>query len=165
MVRVSQNSQSRAVKKTARTRAAKASGNDAVSEIRDLVHKLLQASSDRNDSIVDMRKSVDKLAETVSELKNIQSLSSQTVGQQEKRIDAIFISLESFKSKTEDDFQELEQSTNKQIGDIRDKVSEQFSGLIKKIDSLEKYIWMAVGGISAATWIVMALLYYFKVSY
>lgn len=112
----------------------------------------------RQDRIED---SISKLTEIANDLNKIIAVHDQRLLQQEKDSEVLFNMIENRRkeqdSKIQDVYNTIEEREEKILSEIKNVKEESrasFSLLNQKIAQVEKYIWMAVGGGIAASWLI-----------
>jgi anion-transporting ArsA/GET3 family ATPase len=115
----------------------------------------------RQDRIED---SISKLTEIANDLNKIIAVHDQRLLQQEKDSEVLFKMVETRRKEQEDKLQEVydtiddkEEKVLKEIKNVRDETRTHFTALNQKMAQVEKYIWMAVGGGIAASWLISFL--------
>jgi SpoVK/Ycf46/Vps4 family AAA+-type ATPase len=118
----------------------------------------MSESDKRQDRIED---SINKLTEIANDLNKIIAVHDQRLLQQEKDSEVLFKMIESRRKEHEDKIQEVyntiestEEKVLKEIKTVRDETRNHFSALNQKMVQVEKYMWMAIGGGIAASWLI-----------
>ena len=121
----------------------------------------------RQDRIED---SISKLTEIANDLNKIIAVHDQRLLQQEKDSEVLFKMVESRRKEQEDKLQEVydtiddkEEKVLKEIKNVRDETRTHFMALNQKMAQVEKYMWMAVGGGIAASWLISFLFKLIKI--
>lgn len=121
----------------------------------------------RQDRIED---SISKLTEIANDLNKIIAVHDQRLLQQEKDSEVLFKMVESRRKEQEDKLQEVydtiddkEEKVLKEIKNVRDETRTHFTALNQKMAQVEKYMWMAVGGGIAASWLISFLFKLIKI--
>ena len=121
----------------------------------------------RQDRIED---SINKLTEIANDLNKIIAVHDQRLLQQEKDSEVLFKMVESRRKEQEDKLQEVydtiddkEEKVLKEIKNVRDETRTNFTELNQKMAQVEKYMWMAVGGGIAASWLISFLFKLIKI--
>ena len=81
----------------------------------------------------------------------------QKITYQEKTIDNLIASFEKRKGEMDERFKELHDDLRTELHTSRDNAKTQHDQQNTKIESLQKYIWMAMGVVSAASWLIPIL--------
>jgi len=121
----------------------------------------------RQDRIED---SISKLTEIANDLNKIIAVHDQRLLQQEKDSEVLFKMVETRRKEQEDKLQEVydtiddkEEKVLKEIKNVRDETRTHFITLNQKMAQVEKYMWMAVGGGIAASWLISFLFKIIKI--
>tara|TARA_Y100000389_G_scaffold205020_1_gene262060 strand:- start:7339 stop:7722 length:384 start_codon:yes stop_codon:yes gene_type:complete len=121
----------------------------------------------RQDRIEDY---INKLTEIANDLNKIIAVHDQRLLQQEKDSEVLFKMVESRRKEQEDKLQEVydtiddkEEKVLKEIKNVRDETRTHFTALNQKMAQVEKYMWMAVGGGIAASWLISFLFKLIKI--
>ena len=121
----------------------------------------------RQDRIED---SISKLTEIANDLNKIIAVHDQRLLQQEKDSEVLFKMVETRRKEQEDKLQEVydtiddkEEKVLKEIKNVRDETRTHFTALNQKMAQVEKYMWMAVGGGIAASWLISFLFKLIKI--
>jgi uncharacterized coiled-coil DUF342 family protein len=112
---------------------------------------------------------IEKLTTISGELKTIISVHEQRISQQEKFSDELHDVVEKRREeldlKLKDVYDTMRDQDNvvlQHIESLRKESSEQHNDLTEKINKLEKYIWVAIGGGIAASWLISFIFNYSK---
>jgi hypothetical protein len=112
---------------------------------------------------------IEKLTTISGELKTIISVHEQRISQQEKLSDELHDVVEKRREeldlKLKDVYDTMRDQDNvvlQHIESLRKESSEQHNDLTEKINKLEKYIWVAIGGGIAASWLISFIFNYSK---
>ena len=104
---------------------------------------------------------LERLTNISGELKTIISVHEQRITQQEKLSDELHDVVEKRREeldlKLKDVYDTMRDQDNvvlQHIDSLRKESSEQHNALTQKINKLEKYIWVAIGGGIAASWLI-----------
>ena len=121
----------------------------------------------RQDRIED---SINKLTEIANDLNKIIAVHDQRLLQQEKDSEVLFKMVESRRKEQEDKLQEVydtiddkEEKVLQEIKNVSDETRTHFTALNQKMAQVEKYMWMAVGGGIAASWLISFLFKLIKI--
>jgi len=121
----------------------------------------------RQDRIED---SISKLTEIANDLNKIIAVHDQRLLQQEKDSEVLFKMVETRRKEQEDKLQEVydtiedkEEKVLREIKNVRDETRSHFTALNQKMAQVEKYMWMAVGGGIAASWLISFLFKLIKI--
>jgi len=113
---------------------------------------------------------LERLTNISGELKTIISVHEQRITQQEKLSDELHDVVEKRREeldlKLKDVYDTMRDQDNvvlQHIDSLRKESSEQHNALTQKINKLEKYIWVAIGGGIAASWVISFIFNYSKV--
>lgn len=116
-----------------------------------------------------IEQAIEKLTDISFELKTMIAVHDQRITSQEKDSEDIHEILEQRRkeldihlSKVYDTMRDQDKSIVEEIAKLRKESSEQHSILSNKINQLEKFIWMAIGGGMVITWILTNLANYLK---
>ena len=112
---------------------------------------------------------LERLTNISGELKTIISVHEQRITQQEKLSDELHDVVEKRREeldlKLKDVYDTMRDQDNvvlQHIDSLRKESSEQHNALTQKINKLEKYIWVAIGGGIAASWVISFIFNYSK---
>ena len=121
----------------------------------------------RQDRIED---SINKLTEIANDLNKIIAVHDQRLLQQEKDSEVLFKMVEARRKEQEDKLQEVydtiddeEEKVLQEIKNVRAETRTHFTALNQKMAQVEKYMWMAVGGGIAASWLISFLFKLIKI--
>ena len=121
----------------------------------------------RQDRIED---SISKLTEIANDLNKIIAVHDQRLLQQEKDSEVLCKMVETRRKEQEDKLQEVydtiedkEEKVLREIKNVRDETRSHFTALNQKMAQVEKYMWMAVGGGIAASWLISFLFKLIKI--
>jgi uncharacterized protein (UPF0297 family) len=113
---------------------------------------------------------IERLTKISSDLSTMVAVQEQRISQQEKDSNILFNMAEKQKEDTDNKLEEVYKSMNEQeknifeeIAKFRQDTASQYSKLNDRISQLEKYIWMAIGGGIAASWIISYAAKYFNI--
>ena len=113
---------------------------------------------------------IEKLTDVSAELKQMLAVHEQRITQQEKDSDDLHDVVEKRReeldTKLKDVYNTMREQDNNivtEITKLRRESSEQHQILSQKINQLEKFIWMAIGGGIVVTWFLTNLANYLKV--
>ena len=112
---------------------------------------------------------IEKLTNVSVELKQMLAVHEQRIIQQEKESDELHDVVEKRREELDIKLKDVYETMRKQDNSILEEISklrkestEQHNILSNKINQLEKYIWMAIGGGMVVTWILTNLANYLK---
>jgi hypothetical protein len=112
---------------------------------------------------------IEKLTNVSIELKQMLAVHEQRIGQQEKTSSELHIVVEKRRDELDVKLKDVyttmrEQDNNilEEITKMRKESTDQHNILSSKINQLEKYIWMAIGGGMVITWFLTNLANYLK---
>ena len=121
----------------------------------------------RQDRIED---SISKLTEIANDLNKIIAVHDQRLLHQEKDSEVLFKMVETRRKEQDDKLQEVydtiddkEEKVLREIKNVRDETRSHFTTLNQKMAQVEKYMWMAVGGGIAASWLISFLFKLIKI--
>jgi hypothetical protein len=113
---------------------------------------------------------IEKLTTVSVELKSMLAVHEQRLNQQEKTSNNLEITVEKRREELDiklkdvyDTMREQDNNILKEIASLRKESSEQHNILSSKINQLERYIWVAIGGGIVITWVVSLFANYFKI--
>lgn len=113
---------------------------------------------------------IEKLTNVSSDLKAMIAVHDQRIDQQEKTTDTINSYLEKRREemdvKLKDVYDTMRQQDNNildEISKLRKESTEQHDILSTKINQLERYIYIAIGGGITITWLISYVANYFKI--
>ena len=113
---------------------------------------------------------IEKLTTIAIDLKAMIAVHDQRLGQQEKIIDTINAYLEKRREEMDNKLKEVygtmreqDNSILSEITKLRSESTEAHKQLTDKINQMERYIWLAIGGGITATWIISMAANYFKI--
>ena len=112
---------------------------------------------------------IEKLTSISSELKTMIAVHEQRITNQEKQSDDIHITLEQRRleldnhlTKVYDTMRDQDKGILEEIAKLRKESTDQHNILHTKINSLERYIYSAIGGGMVITWILTNAVNYLK---
>lgn len=112
---------------------------------------------------------IEKLTNVSVELKQMLAVHEQRIIQQEKESDELHDVVEKRREELDIKLKDVYETMRKQDNSILEEISklrkestEQHNILSNKINQLERYIWMAIGGGMVVTWILTNLANYLK---
>jgi hypothetical protein len=113
---------------------------------------------------------IEKLTTVSVELKSMLAVHEQRLNYQEKATGDIQVTVEKRREeldgKLKDVYDTMREQDNNiliEIAALRKESTEQHNVLSGKINQLERYIWVAIGGGIVITWVVSLLANYFKI--
>lgn len=111
-----------------------------------------------------------KLTEISVDLKSMLAVHEQRLGQHDKQQDHIENIVEQRRLQTDKQIDDVYNTMRNQDNNILEEISklrkestDQYSKLSNKINQMERYIWMAVGGGMVGVWVMSYLANYFKI--
>lgn len=117
-----------------------------------------------------MNSIIEKLAQISMDLKSMLAVHEQRITNQEKTTDSISGYLEKRREELDvklkdvyDTMREQDNGILEEISKLRKESSEAHKALTEKINRMERYVWMAIGGGIVGTYVVSMLANYFKV--
>lgn len=117
-----------------------------------------------------IEQAIEKLTSISSDLKSMIAVHEQRISQQEKMSDELHDTVEKRREeldvKLKDVYNTMREQDNnvlQHIESLRAESAEQHKNLSEKINKLEKFIWLAIGGGITASWIISLLLNYYKI--
>jgi hypothetical protein len=112
---------------------------------------------------------IEKLTAVSADLKAMLAVHEQRIVQQEKETSTLDLKFEKRRELMDDKLNDVYNTMRDQdngilaeITKLRAESSEQHNILSSKINQLEKFMWMAIGGGMVLTWVLTNLVYYFK---
>jgi hypothetical protein len=112
---------------------------------------------------------IEKLTAVSADLKAMLAVHEQRIVQQEKETSSLDLKFEKRRELMDDKINDIYNTMRDQdngilaeITKLRAESSEQHNILSSKINQLEKFMWMAIGGGMVLTWVLTNLVYYFK---
>jgi hypothetical protein len=112
---------------------------------------------------------IEKLTSVSADLKAIMAVHEQRIIQQEKETINLDLKFEKRRELMDDKINDVYNTMRDQdngilaeITKLRSESTEQHNILSSKINQLEKFIWMAIGGGMVLTWVLTNLVHYFK---
>ena len=112
---------------------------------------------------------IEKLTAVSADLKAMISVHEQRIIQQEKETSNLDLKFEKRRELMDDKINDVYNTMRDQdngilaeITKLRAESTEQHNILSSKINQLEKFIWMAIGGGMVLTWVLTNLVHYFK---
>lgn len=104
------------------------------------------------------------------DLKSMIAVNESRITQQEKSSEELHILIEARRVENDaklkdvyDTMREQDNSILSEISKLRKESSDQHNILSNKINQLERYIWIAIGGGMVLTWLASNLVHYFKI--
>lgn len=117
-----------------------------------------------------IEQAIEKLTSISSDLKSMIAVHEQRISQQEKMSDELHDTVEKRREeldiKLKDVYNTMREQDNnvlQHIESLRTESAEQHKILSEKINKLERFIWLAIGGGITASWIISLLLNYYKI--
>jgi len=118
---------------------------------------------------MNMENTLERLVDIASDLKAIIAVHDQRINQQEKDTVAIALTIEKRREELDNKLKDVydtirDQDNNilKEICELRAESNNQHKFLSEKIASLEKYIFIAIGGGIVITWILTNIANFLK---
>ena len=112
---------------------------------------------------------IEKLTVVSADLKAMLAVHEQRISKQEKESDELHYVVEKRREeldiKLKDVYDTMRQQDNsilEEITKLRKESSEQHINLSNKINQLEKFIWMAIGGGMVVTWALTNVVHFIK---
>jgi conjugal transfer/entry exclusion protein len=112
---------------------------------------------------------IEKLTAISSDLKSMLAVHDQRISQQEKTTDELHDTVEKRREELDIKLKDVYDTMRNQdnvvldhIESLRKESAEQHKSLSEKINKLEKFIWLAIGGGIAASWIISFIFNYSK---
>lgn len=112
---------------------------------------------------------IEKLTTISSDLKSMLAVHDQRISQQEKTTDELHDTVEKRREELDTKLKDVYDTMRNQdnvvldhIESLRKESAEQHKILSEKINKLEKFIWLAIGGGIAASWIISFIFNYSK---
>jgi hypothetical protein len=112
---------------------------------------------------------IEKLTSVSADLKAMLAVHEQRIIQQEKETSSLDLKFEKRRElmdgKLNDVYNTMRDQDNgilEEISKLRAESSEQHTILSNKINQLEKFIWMAIGGGMVLTWALTNVVHFFK---
>jgi hypothetical protein len=119
--------------------------------------------------MTNIESTIDRLAEIANDLKTMIAVHDQRINQQERDTSLLNATVEKRREELDNKLKDVydtirEQDNNilKEICDLREESNKQHKVLSEKISSLEKFIFLAIGGGIVITWILTNLANYLK---
>ena len=104
------------------------------------------------------------------DLKSMIAVNESRISQQEKFSQELHIVIEARRVENDtklkdvyDTMREQDNSILSEISKLRKESSDQHNTLSNKINQLERYIWIAIGGGMVLTWLASNLVHYYKI--
>jgi hypothetical protein len=112
---------------------------------------------------------IEKLTVVSADLKAMLAVHEQRIVQQEKETSSLDLKFEKRRELMDDKLNEVYNTMREQdngilaeISKLRAESSEQHNILSGKINQLERFIWMAIGGGMVLTWALTNVVHFFK---
>ena len=112
---------------------------------------------------------IEKLTTISSDLKSMLAVHDQRISQQEKLSDELHDTVEKRREELDNKLKDVYDTMRNQdnvvldhIESLRKESAEQHKILSEKINKLEKFIWLAIGGGIAASWMISFIFNYGK---
>jgi sulfatase maturation enzyme AslB (radical SAM superfamily) len=112
---------------------------------------------------------IEKLTNVSIELKQMLAVHEQRISQQEKASDELHDVVEKRRDELDlklkdvyDTMRDQDKSIVEEIAKLRKESTDQHNILHSKINQLERYIYVAIGGGMVVTWILTNTIYYLK---
>jgi DNA anti-recombination protein RmuC len=116
-----------------------------------------------------LESAIERLTQISSELKSMLAVHEERINQQERSSDDLHNVVEQRRQEMESKFNTVYDVMDRQdnaiidrLEEIKRKSDEAHEKLGDKIDGLQRFMWMAVGGGITVTWIISSVLNYFR---
>lgn len=101
---------------------------------------------------------IQRLASVSADLSKMLAVHDQRLGTQEKTADSILISMEKRRIEIDERFRDLQNELHEQTESIKFNASTQHIEQNQKIESLQKFIWIATGIATTISWLLPNLI-------
>jgi len=92
---------------------------------------------------------IQRLAIVSADLSKMLAVHEQRIGTQEKTSDGLIVSIEKRRSEVDQRFRDLQMDMQNEFKTMRESNARQHNEQNAKIESLQRYIWIGIGVISA----------------
>lgn len=100
---------------------------------------------------------IQRLAGVAADVSKMLAVHEQKITYQEKTIDNLIASFEKRRNEIDERFKDMHSDLRSELHTSRDNSKLQHDEQNTKIESLQKYIWMAMGVVSVASWLIPIL--------
>lgn len=112
---------------------------------------------------------IERLTEISGDLKSMIAVHESRITQQERNSEELYSAVEERRIELDNRMKEMYQVMKEKDNDIlevisemREEAKERHKSISDKINSVERYIWVAIGGVTVVTWSVAIASNYFK---
>lgn len=130
---------------------------------------ILNYTSPKTDQMNRIESAIERLTEISGDLKSMIAVHESRISQQEKYSEELYSAVEmrriELENRTKEMYAVMKEKDNeilKQLEEMRNDISNQNKKLNERMNQMEKYIWMAVGGVTVISWAVSIASQYFK---
>lgn len=100
---------------------------------------------------------IQRLAGVAADVSKMLAVHEQKINYQEKTIDNLIASFEKRRAEIDERFKDMHDDLRSEVQTSRNNSKIQHDEQNTKIESLQKYIWMAMGVVSVASWLIPIL--------
>lgn len=97
---------------------------------------------------------IQRLASVAADVSKMLAVHDQRIGYQEKTIDGLISSFEKRRGEIDARFKDMHDDLRAELQTNRESSKKQHDEQNVKIEALQKYIWMAMGVVSIASWLI-----------
>lgn len=100
---------------------------------------------------------IQRLAGVAADVSKMLAVHEQKINYQEKTIDSLVASFEKRRGEIDERFKDMHDDLRLEVQTSRNNSKVQHDEQNTKIEALQKYIWMAMGVVSVASWLIPIL--------
>lgn len=97
---------------------------------------------------------IQRLASVAADVSKMLAVHEQKINYQEKTIDNLINSFEKRRAEIDARFKEMHEDLRSELHTSRESSKTQHDEQNKKIEAIQKYIWMAMGAVSLLSWLI-----------
>lgn len=97
---------------------------------------------------------IQRLASVAADVSRMLAVHEQKISYQEKTIDNLIASMEKRRGEVDERFKDMHDDLRMELQVSRGNSKAQHDEQNVKIEALQKYIWMAMGVVSVASWVI-----------
>lgn len=97
---------------------------------------------------------IQRLASVSADLSKMLAVQEQRIGTQEKTSDSIIAMFEKRRAEIDVRFREIHSDVQEELRALKQNSTKQHEDQNEKIEAIQKYIWMAMGVVFVASWII-----------
>lgn len=97
---------------------------------------------------------IQRLAGVAADVSKMLAVHEQKINYQEKTIDSLISNFEKRRAEIDGRFKEMHDDLRSELYTSRENSKVQHNEQNQKIESIQKYIWMAMGAVSLLSWLI-----------